>query len=98
MIGLFVTLPIQDGKQDEFEGIFKKAQAAVKADEPNCLQYNLCRDPENATLYHVMETYADEEALAVHGKTDGVREAMQAMGGCLAGAPDIKKVNVVSTL
>ncbi len=98
MIGLFVKLTIADGKQDDLEAAFRQGQSAVKAEEPGCLQYNLCRDPDDACVYYVMETYADEQALSVHGKGDGVKAAMQAMGPCLAGAPDIKKVNVVSTL
>lgn len=95
MIGVVADLKVQDGKQDEFETVFKDLMAKVKANEPGCLTYQLYKSQKDPTSYTVMEQYASQDALDAHGKTDYFLAAMPAIGGCLGGAPDIKTYNIV---
>ena len=95
-VGIIATLRVVDGKQEEFEAGFAKMQEAVKTDEAGCQLYQLCRDKDDETAYRVMEIYADEEARKAHGRSDGFKAAAGALGGCLAGAPEIIEVNIIS--
>jgi len=95
MIGVIATLQIQDGKQEEFEAIAKDLMAQVKANEPGCTQYQLHKSKGSDTEYVFMETYSSAEALAAHGQTDYFKAAGPKMGPCLAGAPDIKMLDIV---
>ena len=95
-VGIISTLKVQDGKQAEFEAAFAKMQDVVKADEPGCLLYALCQDKDDATTYRVMEQYADEDARKVHGRSEGFGAAAAPIGACLAGAPELVEVNIVS--
>ena len=95
MIGVVVTLEVQDGKQGDFEGVFKDLMAKVKANEPGCTIYQLYKSKTSATTYTVMEEYASGEALASHGKTDYFLAAQPQLGACLAGAPKIELLDIV---
>ena len=97
-VGIVATLKIQDGKQSAFEEAFAACQKAVKATEPGCALYTLCRDKSDDTTYVVMEIYTDEEARKKHGSSDEVRAAMSALGGLLAGAPSLAEVEIVSSI
>lgn len=95
-VGIVATLHVADGKQDEFEAGFAKMQEVVKAEEPGCQLYQLCRDKADNTVYRVMEIYADQAARDAHGRSDGFRAAAGAIGACMAGAPEIIEVDIVS--
>ena len=95
MIGIVVTLEVQDGKQADFEGVFKDLMAKVKANEPGCIWYQLFKSKTSATTYTVLEQYASAEALAAHGKTDYFLAAQAGLGACLAGAPNIEMLDIV---
>jgi len=95
MIGVVVTLEVQDGKQADFEGVFKDLMAKVKANESGCTTYQLYKSKNSETTYTVMEEYASDDALASHGKTDYFLAAQPALGACLAGAPVIEVLDIV---
>lgn len=95
MIGITAKLPIQDGKQAEFEQVFKGLMAKVNANEPGCTMYQLYKAKGSDTEYVVMETYESQEALEAHGKTEYFIAAQPALGGCLAGAPTIEVYEIV---
>ncbi|HEY8518251.1 MAG TPA: putative quinol monooxygenase [Candidatus Binatia bacterium] len=90
MISVIATLPVQEGKTDEFEKVFAELADKVKANEPGCQRYELCRSTVNPTTYVVVERYADKEALDHHGKTPYFLEAFGKLGPLLAGAPQIE--------
>jgi L-cysteine desulfidase len=71
MIGVVATLKIQDGKQAEFEAVFTDLQKQVKANEAGCIAYQLTKSRTDATVYKVLELYADEDALIAAGFKDG---------------------------
>ena len=95
MIGVTAKLPIQDGKQAEFEQVFKDLMAKVNDNEPGCTMYQLYKVKGSDTDYVVMETYASQEALDAHGQTDYFKAAQPSLGACLAGAPSIEVYEIV---
>ena len=89
-IGIVATIKVQDGKQAEFEGIFRDLGAQVRANEPGCLAYQLTKSRSDPTVYKVLELYKDQDALTHHGGTEYFRAAGPKMGPCLAGRPEIE--------
>ena len=64
--------------------------AAVEANEPGNQFYVLHRSREDESTYIVMEQYDDQAAVDVHGKSDAFKAASAALGGCMAGPPEVK--------
>ena len=96
-VGYLATLKVVDGKQADFEAAFANMQAAVKADEPGTLQYDLLQDEADATTYRVFEVYENVEARNVHGKSEAFGAAAAPLGGgVMAAAPDVVPVKFVS--
>lgn len=94
-IGLIARLTIQEGKNEEFESIFKELMAAVAAHEPGNNFYALHRSSESDTSYIVMEQYVDQEALDAHGKTEEFKSIATKLGGCMAGPPEVEKMEAI---
>ena len=95
-IGVVATLPIQPGKNAEFEAIFAELEAAVKANEPGCNFYSLHKSRADENSYVVLEQYVDQDALDEHGKTDYFKAIGAKMGGCMAGRPNIEIMDTPS--
>ncbi|WP_310498557.1 putative quinol monooxygenase [Sandarakinorhabdus sp.] len=95
MIGVIATLRIQDGKTEEFEGVFTALAAQVRAAEPGNIAYQLCRSRTEPGTYKVLEIYADADALKAHGASDHFKAAGPALGGVLAGRPDVEYLDCV---
>jgi quinol monooxygenase YgiN len=95
MIGVIATLRIQDGKADEFEGVFRDLAAQVRANEPGNLAYQLTKSRTEANTYKVLELYKDQDALTHHGGTEYFRAAGPKLGPCLAGRPEIEYLDGV---
>jgi quinol monooxygenase YgiN len=96
MIGIIATLQIQDGKAEAFEAVFRELSAAVRAGEPGNLCYQLTRSKADPLTYKVLELYADEDALNAHGASAHFKAAGPGLGACLAGRPDIERLDGVS--
>ena len=94
-VGVIAKLKIQEGKNEEFEGIFTELMAAVSANEPGNNFYSVHKSRTDSQLYIVLEQYADEAALAAHGKTDHFRTLGAKMGACMAGAPEVEVMDAV---
>lgn len=95
MIGLVVTLKVQDGKADEFADVFRGLTEKVLANEPGCKLYAAHQDMSDPNTFVIMEQYEDQAALEAHGKTEYFQAAQPAMGACLAGAPDMKMLKSI---
>lgn len=95
MIGIFVHLSVQDGKQAEFEKVATELMSKVKANEPGCLTYQLYKKKGSETDYYFMEQYANQEALDAHGKTEYFQAAQPGLGACLAGRPTLTVMDAV---
>ncbi len=88
-IGVTAKLQVLNGKNQEFETIFKQLVTAVLTNEKGCSLYALHRSREDDQTYIVLEQYVDEIALQSHAKTDHYRNFGQQMSLYLAAAPEI---------
>jgi quinol monooxygenase YgiN len=95
MIGIVATLKVQEGKNAEFEGVFKDLAAQVRANEKGNLAYALTKSRSDPQTYKVLELYSDQAALDVHGQTEYFRAAGPKLGPCLAGRPEIEYLDGV---
>jgi quinol monooxygenase YgiN len=95
MIGIVATIPVQPGKQAEFEAIFANLAAAVRADEPGNVFYQLCRSREDAQSYKVLELYKDQAAVEAHRASAHFRAAGPLLGGVVAGPPVIEVLDAL---
>jgi quinol monooxygenase YgiN len=95
MIGVIATLKVQDGKNAEFEGVFRDLVAQVRANEKGNLAYALTKSRADPNTYKVLELYTDQAALDHHGQTDYFRAAGPKLGPCLAGRPEIEYLDGV---
>ena len=94
-IGLIATLRAQPGKEEELEALFNNELApAVRANEPGNSYYRLFRTDEPG-VYKVLECYDDAAALDAHGSTDHFRALGPRLGACLAGRPELERLNAV---
>jgi quinol monooxygenase YgiN len=93
-VAMLAKLPVQPGKRDEFITAFSSMFPVVD-DEPGTLVYALHTDDADPDLVWVYELYSDEEALAVHGSSDGMKAAIAAFGPLLAGRPELIRLTPV---
>lgn len=96
MIGVVAVLRVQDGKNEEFEGIFRELSAKVRENEAGNLMYQLTKSRTDGNTYKVLELYKDQEALSHHGQTEYFKDLGRKMGGCMAGRPDVELLDGVS--
>ncbi|MFP6664405.1 MAG: putative quinol monooxygenase [Deltaproteobacteria bacterium] len=90
MIHVIATIPVQEGKAEEFEAIFKALGEKVRANEEGCQRYEVCKSLDRPDHYVIVELYTDKESLDAHGKTDYFRAAGKEFMPLIAGAPDIQ--------
>jgi quinol monooxygenase YgiN len=95
MIGVIATLTVQPGKQAEFEAVFARLAAQVRADEPGNIFYQLCRSRENDQIYKVLEHYRDQAALDAHRASAHYRAPGPLLAGVLAGAPTVELLDAI---
>lgn len=87
-ISLIAKLTAADGKSTDLEAAIHAVIAA--ADEEAGLEvYSAHAVNDEPGAYYFFEVYRDGDALAAHGKGDGMREAMGAFAGLLEGRPEI---------
>jgi quinol monooxygenase YgiN len=94
-IGIYATLVIQEGKNDEFETNFKELMAVVAEKEPGNNYYALHRSREDANTYIVMEQYVDQAAVDAHGKSEEFQAVSAKLGGFLAAPPEMEFFDAV---
>jgi len=85
---LITKLTAAEGKAAELEAVLADVVAA--ADEEAGLEiYSAHKDTANEGVYYFFEMYTDGDALAVHGKGDGMKAAMSKFGELLGSRPEI---------
>ncbi len=93
MLAVIAKLNVAAGKEKEFEAHMLGLAEQVRANEPGCDMYTLCRDEDGN--YLMMELYQDAEALAAHGQTEHFKAAGAGFAGLMAGAPEITRLEVI---
>ncbi len=87
-ISVIAKLTAADGREDDLEAALATLTAA--ADEEAGLEiYSVHRAEDEVGVYYFFEVYRDAGAMDAHGKGDGMKAAMGAVGGLLAGRPEI---------
>jgi quinol monooxygenase YgiN len=94
-IGVVATLKVQDGKEAEFEAIFRELMDKVRAHEPDNHLYRLFHSRKDKGTYVVMEIYSDDDSLKAHRNTEHFRSMGPKLGAVLAGAPDVHLMDAV---
>ena len=88
MISLFVKIPLQEGKAQEFTEAFKEIAVGVAKEEGNLLySLNFAKNEPDTAI--IMERYKDQDALTAHSQSDHYKAFGSKIGGLVAGAPEI---------
>lgn len=95
MIGVVAKIRVKAGMGAEFEAVAKELEAAVNANEPDCLLYALHKSQEDDNLYVFLEQYKDQAATEFHRKQDHFRTLGRKMGEFMDGPPEIMRLNGV---
>jgi len=99
MIAVVAKLTVQEGKEDEFKTAGAEMVAAVKSNEAGrTLMYTLTQSQKVSTEFYFIESYADTDAMAEHGKTPHMAAFGGKIGALLAGRPEITRLDVVATV
>lgn len=72
MLGVTVPVKIKAGSEKDFEAAFGKMIAAVNANEPGCILYDLFKNADGE--YIIMEAYKDEASFEAHRNSDHMKE------------------------
>ena len=92
MIALLAKLNVASGKEAEFEKVMLQLAEQVRANESGNHLYTLVKGESG---YTVMEIYDNEEALTAHMQSDHFRSLGREMAGCMAGAPQLDRYEVI---
>lgn len=91
-ISLIAKLPCAEGQNEGFEAAL--ADMITASNEEAGLEiYSAHKGDDNN--YWFFELYTDQAAVDVHGKGDGMKAAMRAIGAFMAGAPEVHKLEPV---
>jgi quinol monooxygenase YgiN len=80
-----VTLRIKPEMAERYESAFRKVRAQVLQNEPGCPLFELCRDPNEPYTYHILEAYADAEAIKAHTDAEYYKETIEFFVQCIEG-------------
>ena len=94
-LSVIAKLTAADGKSAELETALAGLIAA--AEEESGLEiYSVHAAKDEPGVYWFFELYTGDDAMAVHGKGDGMKAAMGAVGGLLAGRPEVITMSPVA--
>ncbi|MEM9561248.1 MAG: putative quinol monooxygenase [Actinomycetota bacterium] len=93
-ISLIAKLTAADGKADELAAALTELIAAAES-EPGLEIYSANVAADDPNTFYFFELYADQAALEVHGKAEPMVGAMKALGGLLAGRPEVTMMSPV---
>ncbi len=88
-VGVIAKLTTVEGKRDEVVQILASQGVPVADDEPGTEIYAAHVDSGDDVTIWYYELYTDEAALAAHGKNPAMKDVGAALGGLLAGRPEI---------
>jgi quinol monooxygenase YgiN len=93
-ISLIAKLTAAEGKADELQAALG-ALIEASEEEPGLEIYSVHADTSDPNVFYFFELYSDQAALDVHGKGDGMKAAMGALGGLLGGRPEVTMLSPV---
>ena len=92
-VGITVKFEIKPGTNEAFEAGFRKAVAAVKAQDEGCEMYDLFKSVDSPTRYVMVERWTTPELLTAHMKSPTMA-GMAALAPHFAGAPSLAKYDL----
>lgn len=92
-VGITVKFEIKPGANEAFEAGFRKAAAAVKAQDEGCELYDLYRAVDSPTSYVMVERWSTPELLKAHMKSPTMA-GMAALAPHFAAAPSLAKYDL----
>jgi quinol monooxygenase YgiN len=95
-IGVVAKIKVKAGQEAAFKDVFGALQAAVRANEPGCKQYDFFQSKKEPQVFVVMEQYASQADLDAHGKTPHFTAAGPKMFPLLDGMPVIEFSDKIS--
>lgn len=99
MIAVIAKLSVRGDKVDEFKAAAAEMVKAVREHEAGkTLEYLLCQSASNPAEFVFIERYADEAALAEHGKTPHMAAFGGKIAGMLAGRPEIVRLQPLASI
>lgn len=87
-ISLIAKLTAAEGKESDLEGVLRNVIVAAE-EEAGLEVYSAHAANDEPGVYYFFELYQGDDALAVHGKGEGMAAAMGAFKGLLAGRPEV---------
>ncbi len=88
-IGVIARLKVKEGKEKEFEKVFRELRDKVHANEKGCHYYEFFKARDAQGVYVVMERYASQQDLDEHGKTEYFRAVQKSLGPLMGGMPEV---------
>ncbi len=88
---IVAKIKAKDGKAEDFVKAAKALSAAVNANEPGCLFYEL-HSTEDPLQFVFVERYKDEDAMKAHRGYPHFKELGRAMGEFMDGPPEIMRL------
>jgi len=65
-VGGLKTILVKEGREQEFESLFRQLRREIQNGEPDCLYYSLLKSRTNPRAYIVEEQYRNEAAFDAH--------------------------------
>ncbi len=94
MLAIIATIKIKPGLEKEFEAEAQALAAKVRASEPGCVLYTLCRAAVPQT-YVMLERYVDQAALDFHRGTEHYKGVGPKIARYLDGRVDVQVLTEV---
>jgi len=79
MIVLVAKYTVKNGLGDDVLQALEKMAPLVKAHEPGCVLYQVCRSTENPNRFLLYEQYRDEASFTAHRQTHHFKEIIEDM-------------------
>ena len=99
MIAVIAKLTVREDKVEEFKAAATEMVNAVRENEAGkTLEYLLCQSASNPAEFVFIERYADDSALAEHGRTPHMAAFGAKIAGLLASRPEIVRLQPVASI
>ena len=96
-LGLIATLKVREGKEEQFEAIFREFELEVMNTEPGNQLYRLFKSRTEPNTYLAMEIYDDDAAHQAHRAAEHSKAAVAKFGRTLVGPPDLVFYDSIAT-
>jgi quinol monooxygenase YgiN len=77
MFGIFASIRIKDGRQQQFLETIKDTARRSVEQESGCVRFDVWQDSNDSGRYHLYEVYTDEAAFECHLATAHAKQAME---------------------